>query len=157
MCHVRPLLKISLIPFNHFSAMLLRGMDSSEKAEKNPVFKELNGTSWKCIQLFLVSSLTYPENLRKIRSAVFSVMLLTDRQTNRQTNGQRWKYNLRHCGGNNNDNDNDNNDNDNNDNDDNNNNNNNSTHMKYHSNFQLSYDRTHHCSTQKHYCKSATK
>ena len=29
----------------------------------------------------------------------FSVMLLTDIQTNRQSNGQRWKHNLRHGGG----------------------------------------------------------
>ena len=29
----------------------------------------------------------------------FSVMLLTDRQTNRQSNGQRWKHNFRHGGG----------------------------------------------------------
>ena len=29
-------------------------------------------------------------------------MLLTDRQTDRQSNGQRWKHNLRHGGGNNN-------------------------------------------------------
>ena len=28
----------------------------------------------------------------------FSVMLLTDRQTNRHSNGQRWKHNLRHGG-----------------------------------------------------------
>ena len=56
-------------PFNRFSVMLLRGMDSSEKS---PVFKGLNGTSWKCSQLFHVSSPTYPENVMKIRSAVFT-------------------------------------------------------------------------------------
>ena len=62
--------------------MLLRGMDSSEKI---PVFKGLNEKYWKCSELFLVSSPTYPENFMKIRLTVFSVMLLTDRQTDKQT------------------------------------------------------------------------
>ena len=58
-------------PFNRFSAMLLRGMDSFQKVKKNYLFKGLNATSWKCSQLFLGSSPTYSENFMKIRSAVF--------------------------------------------------------------------------------------
>ena len=85
-------------PVNRFSAMLLIGMDYSEKVGKK-VLNGLNGISWKCSQLFLVSSPTYPENFMIIRSAVFSVMLLTNRQTN-PGNGQRWKHHLRHGGGN---------------------------------------------------------
>ena len=71
--YVRPVIfwKFHENPFNRFSAMLLRGMDSSENVEKIPVFKGLNGKSWKCSQLFLVSSHTYPENFMSIRSAIF--------------------------------------------------------------------------------------
>ena len=70
-------------PFNRFSAMLLRGMDCSENGGKNPVFKGLYRTSWKCSQLFLVSRPTNPENFMKILSAVFRNV--ANRQTDRQT------------------------------------------------------------------------
>ena len=55
-----------------------------EEWRKNPVFMGLNGTSWKCSQLFLVSSRTYPEiSLKSVQPFFRNI---ASRQTDRQTN-----------------------------------------------------------------------
>ena len=90
-------------PFNRFLAMLL----TDTSPEKIPMFKGLNGTSWKCSRIFLVPSSTYTENFMKIRLAVSFFRNVahrqtnrqtdrqTNKQTNKQTNVQRWNHNLR--------------------------------------------------------------
>ena len=71
--------------FNRFSSMLLRVIDSSEKiGTKNPVFKGLNGISWN-VQIFPCMKSHLPWKCHENPFSRFSEMLLTDRQTNRQT------------------------------------------------------------------------
>ena len=95
--------------FNRFSAMLLRGMDCSEKVgEKSCV----QGVKWNFLKMFPIVPCIkshLPWKFHENPFSHFAIMLLTDRRTDRLTdrptdrqtsNGQRWKHNLCHGGGN---------------------------------------------------------
>ena len=95
--------------FNRFSAMLLRGMDWSEKVEKKSCVQGVKRNILKILPIVPCIESHLPWKFHENPFSRFSVMLLTDRQTDRQidrqtdrqtSNGQRWKHNLRHGGGN---------------------------------------------------------
>ena len=72
-------------PFNRFSAMLLRGMDSSQNVEKNSC---VQGVKWNIPKMFPIVSCIksdLPWRFHENPFSCFSVMFLTDRQTDRQT------------------------------------------------------------------------
>ena len=72
-------------PVNRFSAMLLGGMDSSGKVEK---ISCVQGVEWNILKMFpivLCIKSHLPWKFHENPFSRFSIMLLTDRQTDRQT------------------------------------------------------------------------
>ena len=76
-------------PFNRFSAMLLRGMDSSEKSDKNSCVQGVKSNILKVFPIVPCIKSHLPWQFHENPYSRFSVMLLTDRHTNRQINEQR--------------------------------------------------------------------
>ena len=94
MFHIAPCVKSFLFwkfhenPFNRFSVMLLRGMDSSGKVGKTSC---VQGVKWNILKMFPIVPCIQSHLPRKFHEnpfSRFSVMLLTGRQTDRQTHRQ---------------------------------------------------------------------
>ena len=63
----------------------------------------VQGVQWNILKMFPIVPCIkshLPWKFHENPFSHFSVIMLTDRQTNRQSNGQQWKHNLRHGGGN---------------------------------------------------------
>ena len=87
--------------FNHYSAMLPRGMDCSEKVGGK---SRVQGVKWNLPKIFPIVPGIKSHLPWKFHENQFSRFFrnVANRPRNKQTsNGQRWKHNLRHGGVNN--------------------------------------------------------
>ena len=70
---------------NPLISILLTDTDSPENVEKDSLCSRVKRNIPKMFKIFPCTKSTYPENFIKFRSRVFSVMLLTDKQTHKPT------------------------------------------------------------------------